>query len=73
MEDLLREAKERDEAVAAAAAGPSTRGKRPVPQAGDELDRLEQDDEKTADVVGAVVSERPAAGASAPAEAAKDR
>ena len=74
MEALLREAKERDAAVAAAASGAVYAGESdPYRKPADELDRLEQDVEKTADVVGAVVSERPAAGASAPAEAAKDR
>lgn len=71
MEALLREAKERDAAVAAAASGAVYAGESdPYRKPADEL---EQDVEKTADVVGAVVSERPAAGASAPAEAAKDR
>ena len=71
MEALLREAKERDAAVAAAASGAVYAGESdPYRKPADEL---EQDVEKSADVVGAVVSERPAAGASAPAEAAKDR
>ena len=71
MEALLREAKERDAAVAAAASGAVYAGEAdPYRKPADELDELERDVENTAD---AVVSERPAAGASAPAEAAKDR
>src|SRR6476469_10108683 len=55
MEALLREAKERDAAVAAAASGAVYAGESdPYRKPADELDRLEQD---------AVVSERPAAGA----------
>jgi ribosome-binding factor A len=71
MEALLREAKERDAAVAAAATGAVYAGESdPYRKPADEL---APDVETTADVVDAVVSERPAAGASAPVEAAKDR
>ena|SRR5690242_15116635 len=71
MEALLREAKERDAAVAAAASGAVYAGEPdPYRKPADELDRLEQDVEETVD---AVASDRPAAGAGAPAEAAKDR
>ena len=71
IDELLRAAEERDAAVAAAASGAVYAGEAdPYRKPADEL---EQDVEKTADVVGAAVSERPAAGASAPAEAAKDR
>ena len=71
MEALLREAKERDAAVAAAASGAVYAGEAdPYRKPADELDELGRDVDNTAD---AVVSEGPAAGASAPAEAAKDR
>ena len=71
MEAQLRAAKERDAAVAAAASGAVYAGEAdPYRKPADELDELERDVESTAD---AVVSEGPAAGASAPAEAAKDR
>jgi ribosome-binding factor A len=71
MEALLREAKERDAAVAEAASGAVYAGESdPYRKPADELDRIAQDGDATVD---AVASERPAAGASAPAEAAKDR
>ena len=71
LEALLREARERDAAVAAAASGARYAGESdPYRKPADDARAGRRE---TADVVDAAVSERPAAGASAPAEAAKDR